>query len=97
MPLVSVESKVETEGEKTITASDIISFTISVKYDNLPATQTPGYIHSEQYPFIKRSNWYFVIVDARTKENVIQIERLQAKGNVCKFEMKQRFGQAGKF
>ena len=38
MPLVSVESKVETEGEKTITASDIISFTITVKYDNLPAT-----------------------------------------------------------
>jgi len=98
MPLVTVESKVETCGEKTITASDIISFTISVKYDNLPEDQSPGYIHSEAYPFIKKSNWYFMIVDARTRENVIQIERLQAKdGNVCKFEMKQRFGQAGKF
>lgn len=88
----------EVEGESTITASDIISFTINIKYDQLPETVGPGYIHSANYPFVKKSNWYIVIVDAQTKENVIQIERLQAVDtNVCKFEMKQRFGRAGKF
>lgn len=65
----------------------------------MPEDQCPGYIHSENYPFIRKSNWYIVMVDAQTKTNVIQVERLQAKdgSNVCKFEMKQRFGRAGKF
>lgn len=98
MPLVSVDQKVEVEGESTITASDIISFTINIKYDLLDEKHGPGYIHSANYPFIKKSNWYIVIVDAQTKENVIQVEKLQAvDSNVCKFEMKQRFGRAGKF
>ena len=35
MPLVSVKNKVQVEGEKTITASDIITFEISITYDNL--------------------------------------------------------------
>ena len=99
LPLVSVTSKVEVEGESTITASDIISFKIDIKYDLLPESHGPGYIHSQNYPFLKRSNWYIVIVDSQTKENVIQIERLVSKpeSNMVKFEMKQRFGRAGKF
>jgi len=99
LPLVTASYKVEVEGEETITASDVISFCISLKYDNLPEDQSPGYICSIAYPYLKRSNWYFVIVDAATKENVIQVERLQCDEgkNVCKFEMKQRFGRAGKF
>lgn len=99
MPLVSVSNKVFVEGEEIITGSDIITFNISVTYDNLPEDQNPGYICSKNYPFLRKSNWYIVIVDAQTKQNVIQVERLQAKdgSNVCKFEMKQRFGRAGKF
>ena len=71
MPLVSVSSKVWVEGEETITASDIISFEIKIVYDNLNDKQTPGYVCSKNYPFIKKSNWYIVIVDAQTKENVV--------------------------
>lgn len=98
LPLVTVSNTVEVEGESSITASDIISFEIKITYDNLAEDQCPGYICSKSYPFIKKSNWYIVIVDAATKENVVQIERIQAKeGNSCKFEMKQRFGRAGKF
>ncbi len=89
MPLVSVSQKVEVEGESSITASDIISFTIDIKYDLLNEKHGPGYICSKNYPFVKKSNWYIVIVDAQTKENVIQVEKLQAvDSNVCKFEMK---------
>jgi len=99
MPLITVDSKIEVEGESTVTASDIISFKMNIKYDLLPEKCGPGYIHSQNYPFLKRSNWYIVIVDEQTKENVIQIDRLTTQGdsNVIKFEMKQRFGRAGKF
>ena len=64
MPLVSVSQKVEVEGESSITASDIISFTIDIKYDLLDEKHGPGYIHAANYPFVKKSNWYIVIVDA---------------------------------
>lgn len=99
MPLVTVANKVWVDGEDMITAADIITFQITITYDNLPENQCPGYIHSENYPFVRKANWYIVITDAQTKSNVIQVERLQAKdgSNVCKFEMKQRFGRAGKF
>ena len=46
MSLVSVKNKVQVEGEKTITASDIITFEISITYDNLPEKMGPGYICS---------------------------------------------------
>ncbi len=89
MPLVSVTQKVEVEGESSITASDIISFTIDIKYDLLEEKNGPGYVCSKNFPFVKKSSWYIVIVDAQTKENVIQVEKLQAvDSNVCKFEMK---------
>lgn len=99
MPLVTIDSKVEVEGESTITASDIISFKINIKYDLLPDNVGPGYIHSQNYGYLKKANWYMVIVDEQTKENVIQIERLNSSSdsNIVKFEMKQRFGRAGKF
>ena len=98
MPLVTVTSKAYVEGEKTMTASDIISIEIRVEYDNLPADAVPGYVCSKNYPFLKRSNWYIVIVDAQTKQNVVQVERIIPEdGNFAKFEMKQRFGRAGKF
>ena len=67
MPTVTVANKVHVDGEDTITASDIITFTITVTYDKMPSDQCPGYIYSESYPFIRRSYWYIVIVDAQTK------------------------------
>jgi len=39
-----------------------------------------------------------VFVDGKTKENIIAVEKLMPKdGNTCTFELKQRFGQVGKF
>ena len=99
MPLVRVEQKAETEGEKTITASDVISIEINITYEQLPEDQGPGYICSKAFPFVKKQNWYIVICDAKTKENVVQIERLIPKkdSNTVQFKMKQRFGQVGRF
>ena len=39
-----------------------------------------------------------IMVDGKTKENIIAVEKLSCKeGNTATFELKQRFGQAGKF
>ena len=99
MPLVTVSSSVECEGEKVITAVDIVTFKIEIKYENLPDKTGPGYIYSNNYNFLKRSHWYVCITDAATKENVIAIERIIPKedSNVVTYEMKQRLGRAGTF
>lgn len=98
MPLITVTSKVEVEGETTMTASDIISIKIEVKYDNLPEKQGPGYVVSQAYPFLKKHQWHIIVTDAQTRENIVQAERIHAEDdNVAKFEMKQRFGRVGLF
>ena len=99
MPICSVSSSVECEGEKVITATDIVTFKIEIKYENLPEDMGPGYICSRNYHFLKRSHWYICITDANTKEQVIAIERIIPKedSNVVVYEMKQRLGRAGTF
>lgn len=99
MPLVTVNSKVECEGETIITAVDIVTFKIEIVYDQFTEKVGPGFVCSQNYNFLKKSNWYICIVDAQTKENVIQVERLATKtdSNTVTFEMKQRLGRAGTF
>ena len=98
MPLITVTSKVEVEGETTMTASDIISIKIELKYDNLDEKTGPGYVCSAAYPFLKKHQWHIIVTDAQTRENIVQIERINAdECNVAKFEMKQRFGRVGLF
>jgi hypothetical protein len=55
-------------------------------------------VHSAKYPFLKKHNWFVMFTDAKTRENIIFMEKIAAReGNVAEFKMQQRFGQAGKF
>ena len=70
---------------------DIISFEIVITYDLISdESKGPGFIHAEKYPFLKKQNWYVVICDHITKDNVISVACLQPKpdSNKIKFEMK---------
>ena len=81
-----------------MTAVDVITIRVVLKYDLLGEDECPGWVCSKKYPFLKKHNWYIVIVDQQTKEKVIQIEKIIAnEKNEAKYEMKQRFGQAGQF
>ena len=98
MPLVSVSAKAFTEGEEKMTSSDQISLKFELKYENLDEKDRPGYVCSRKFPFLKNQNWHLIMVDGKTKENVIAIEKITpTEGSTATFELKQRFGQAGKF
>lgn len=98
MPVISVSAKAFTEGEEKMTATDAITLKFQLKYDLLGEKDTPGYVCSKKFPFIKRQNWSLIFVDGKTKENIIAIEKILPKdGNTAEFELKQRFGQVGKF
>ena len=79
---------------------DIITFEVVITYDLISdESKGPGFVHSENYPFLKKQNWYIVICDAQTKDNVIQVACLSTKpdSNKIKFEMKQKLGKPGKY
>lgn len=98
MPLISISAKAFTEGEEKMTATDAITLKFDLKYDLLGEKDTPGYAHADKFPFLKRQGWTLIFVDGKTKENIIAIEKLMPKdGNTATFELKQRFGQVGKF
>ena len=98
MPLISVDAKAFTEGEENMTATDAITLKFTLKYDNLEEKETPGYVCSYKFPFLKRQMWSLIFVDGKTKEQIIAIEKITPKdGNTATFELKQRFGQVGKF
>ena len=54
MPLISVEAKAFTEGEEKMTATDAITLKFELKYDLLGEKDTPGYVHSMKFPFLKK-------------------------------------------
>jgi len=98
MPLISVAAEAFTEGEEKMTATDAITLKFTLKYDQLGEKETPGYVCSRKFPFLKRQNWTLIFVDGKTKETIIAVEKLLPKdGNSATFELKQRFGQVGKF
>ena len=79
---------------------DIISFEIMITYDLISDENSgPGFVCAARYPFLKKQNWYVVICDHMTKDNVISVACLQPKAdsNKIKFEMKQKLGKPGKY
>lgn len=100
MPVISVDAKVFTQDEKMITAQDVITFSVTINYDLLDEKTQPGYVCSKKYPYLKKSCWYVIMTDSKTRENVLHFEKVMCKegdGNKAKFEMKQRFGAPGEF
>lgn len=103
MPVVEVAAQAFTEGAAVMTMMDVITLCFSVKYTNLAATESPGYVHSEHFPFLKRQKWYLLVTDGATREFVIACAPLDFKDkdgndtNTAKLEIKQRFGKAGQF
>jgi len=65
--------------------------------------QAPGYVHSANFPFLKRQKWHLIVTDGATQENVIVHTPLDFKNkkgkdcNTATFEIKQRFGKSGQF
>lgn len=103
MPVVEVAAEAFTEGEKTISMIDVITLCFSVKYTNLAENEAPGYVHSSNFPFLKRQKWYVIVADGATRDIVIACAPLEFKTkdgkdtNIAKLEIKQRFGRAGSY
>lgn len=74
------------ESEK-LYASDYIKLEFRIEYLNIDMNDMEGYVHTRNYPFLKKHNWYFMLCDAQTKEKIfhfsqkmrVQEEKTKAK------------------
>jgi hypothetical protein len=71
MPVIDVEAKAFTEGETEMTMSDAITLQFKIKLPNLKAREYPGYVHSQQYPYLKKQGWWIVIMDMNKDKTIL--------------------------
>jgi hypothetical protein len=95
LPLVKLTMTAEVEGEDEIVVGDILTCKLRAEFRDMPKGQKTGYVHSKNYPFLKRDNWFLIITD----ENFISlaaIEKFTSSDHFFEKEFKERIGRPGK-
>jgi len=95
MPLVKLTMTAFVEGEDEIAVGDILTCKLRVDYYNIEKGQKQGYVHSKQYPYLKRDNWFLIITD-ESFTNLAAVEKLEIKDNFFEKEFKERVQRPGK-
>jgi len=45
-------------------ASDYLNVEFRVRYDHLEEDQTEGYVHSRNFPYLKKHAWHILMIDS---------------------------------
>lgn len=56
-------------------ASDMINVEFRIRYDHLHEDETEGYVHSRNFPFLKKHAWHILMIDSQTGEKVFHNAR----------------------
>lgn len=70
--------------------NDLITISVKVTFDNLEEKEVPGYIHSKNFPFLKKLAVNMIIVDSETRERIFIVDKLSPKTNSVEKEITQR-------
>lgn len=63
MPVIDVSARAYTLGENEMTSTDAITVELKIKLTNLKENQYPGYVHSPNYPYLKKQSFWIIISD----------------------------------
>lgn len=94
-PLIDVKVETFVEGEKEIAVGDILTIKISITQLNVKEGNRNGFVHSNKFPFLKQSAWYFVFAD-NEQNNFFALEKLNVRDRVYVKEVKERMTVAGR-
>jgi hypothetical protein len=88
-PVIDVNVTYEVEGEKEIAVGDLLTIKIQVTHLHLEDKQSLGFVHSNKFPYLKKSSWYLVFTDA--EDNVMMgMDKLVINEKVHVKELKDR-------
>jgi hypothetical protein len=71
LPVIDVSAVACTEGETEMTQSDAITLQFKLKLPNLDPREYPGYVHSQEYPFLKKQAWWILITDLNKDKTIL--------------------------
>jgi hypothetical protein len=94
-PLIDLKVEAFVEGENDIAVGDLLTIKITVTQENLKDGEEAGFVHSNNYPFLKKSSWYLIFADA-TETDFLAMEKLIIKEKVFVKEMKDPLRVPGK-
>jgi len=83
------------EGEDEIVVGDILTCKLRVDYYNLDKGEKSGYVHSKNYPYLKRDNWFLIITD-ESFTGLAAVEKLTVTDNYYEKTFQERIHRAGK-
>lgn len=93
-------------------ASDYVNVEFRIRYDHLEDFETEGYVHSNNFPYLKKHAWHILMIDSQTGEKVFMNSRKLRADEPLKKEKdedyvpydgsiymvnKQRIGSVGEF
>lgn len=94
-PSIEVRIDYEVEGEKEIAVGDILTIKLTVNLKNLKDDETLGFVHSNQFPYLKQSSWFLIFTDAE-ENDFLAMEKLFIKEKKFVKEIKERLSRPGK-
>lgn len=96
-PLMNVEAKgyvmkANNFKDTKVLAGDLLTIELTAKLPNLPKNKKRGYIHSTQFPFMRRDN-FIVIITNSDGSKILNYERVFNKENEFTWTMQFRTGE----
>lgn len=64
MPLVTLTATAEVVGDDEIVAGDFVTVKVTARLDSFSENDVPGYVHTNNYPYLKKCHYYVIITDA---------------------------------
>lgn len=71
MPVIDCEVDVFTEGEKEMTQTDAITIRLKLTLRNFGEKEFPGYVHSPNYPYLKKPSFWVIISDVQKDRTIM--------------------------
>lgn len=94
-PAIEVKIDFCVEGETDIAVGDILTIKLTITHKTLNDGETLGFVHSNQFPFLKQSSWFLIFTDAE-ENDFLAMEKLFIKEQVFVKEIKERLSRPGK-
>jgi len=61
--LVKLTLEAFVKGEEDVCVGDVLTCRLRVDYHNLKKGEQSGYVHSKNYPYLRRDTWYLIVTD----------------------------------
>lgn len=94
LPLVKLTLEAFVKGEEDVCVGDVLTCRLRVDYHNLKKGEQSGYVHSKNYPYLRRDTWYLIVTD-ELFNGLAAVEKLNVEEDFFEKEYQERITRPG--